>query len=122
MKKVILTIVLIISVSSISFSNYYSNVSVSQIAGSIVEVVRYYETGEVLEKGFIENGELTGKWLRFNKEGLVIAEANYKKGMKHGIWRIYDESGNLCYEMHYKNNVRLEAKCLLEKPAQFSLN
>ncbi|MFN3940725.1 MAG: toxin-antitoxin system YwqK family antitoxin [Chitinophagales bacterium] len=122
MKKITLTLAMLINISLISFSNNITQLSVSEITGNIVEVVRYYETGQVLEKGYIENGKLTGKWLRFDKQGAVIAEANYKKGMKHGVWRIYDESGNLCYELQYKNNVRIRAQCFLEKPTQFSLN
>lgn len=99
----------------------HSDMQVSTLTGNIVEVVRYYETGEVLETGFIENGRLTGKWMQFSKEGMVLAEANYKKGQKNGVWKIYDASGNLCYEMQYKNNVRIYAKCHLQEAESMSL-
>lgn len=86
----------------------------------------YYETGELLSTIHIVNGDIDGEqeiffqsgkkkelrsydeglkdgtWIKWNEDGIKIAEANYRIDLKHGEWKIWDDNGVLRYEMYYR--------------------
>lgn len=103
-----------------SFQAYASaqvadNTVLTQIDENTYEVSVYYASGALMEKGFMQNGESTGKWIRYNEQGDVISEANYLNGKKEGTWLIYNNEGELRYEMVYENNIRVLAKSFSEE-------
>ncbi len=78
--------------------------SLHQLPGEITEVVLYYPGGEVLQRGYMEDGQKTGMWITYSLSGDVTAKAYYSAGEKTGTWKIYDASGNLTYKIRYRNN------------------
>ena len=91
------------------------NTVLTQIDENTYEVSVFYASGALMEKGFMQNGESTGKWIRYNEAGVIISEANYLNGKKEGTWLIYNNEGELRFEMVYENNVRVLAKSFSEE-------
>jgi antitoxin component YwqK of YwqJK toxin-antitoxin module len=65
------------------------------------EMIFYFPSGQVLEKGIYAYGAKEGAWVRYNETNIVTATANYKNGKKDGVWKIYSEAGKLKMVMNY---------------------
>lgn len=68
------------------------------------EATYYYASGKLMEKGIFENGQKSGKWLRYNEAGINVGLASYNMGKKNGTWIVWDDSGKKRFEMHYQMN------------------
>jgi antitoxin component YwqK of YwqJK toxin-antitoxin module len=65
------------------------------------EIIFYFPSGEVMEKGFYAYGEKHGAWSRYNENKVTTATANYKNGKKDGEWKMFSEAGQLKMVMYY---------------------
>jgi antitoxin component YwqK of YwqJK toxin-antitoxin module len=66
----------------------------------------YNENGQIEESRSFKNGLMHGKWEKWSRNKIKIAEANYTDNIKDGKWCIWDEKGTLRYDMTYKNGVK----------------
>jgi len=66
------------------------------------EVLYYYASGKLMEKGNFVAGQKDGEWHRYNESGVTVGLAIYKEGKKNGTWMVWDDSGKKRFEMHYK--------------------
>lgn len=71
--------------------------------GDLVKATYYYEDGSIKTQGFFKNNKLTGKWVRFDKNGKKVQIAHYKDGKKVGKWLVWTSEGTL-KEINYKDN------------------
>lgn len=62
----------------------------------------FFENGQVEEIRSFKNGLMDGKWEKWNRENIKIAEAGYKENKKEGKWYIWDDHGILRYDMTYE--------------------
>ncbi len=71
--------------------------------GDLVKVTKYFDSGEVKEKGFYDaDKKLTGKWMQFNKKGKKTTIAHYYKGKKVGKWFVW--KADLLLEVDYEDS------------------
>lgn len=61
----------------------------------------YFEDGQLEEIRSYKNGLMHGKWEKWNRQNIKIAEAGYKDNKKDGKWYIWDDNGTLRYDMNY---------------------
>ena len=132
--KPLFILLLILSVSNISFSQklkidtvYYnrSGQVVSQesdyLTYSIMQLDRrnrangisngYTKSGRITESTSYIKGEKTGTYYRYNPAGDVMFYGDYNKGVKTGYWVTLDPKGNiLVMEKHDKNGVEIEKR------------
>ncbi len=78
-----------------------------ELPGEITEVIYLDEKGNVIQRGYMLDGEKTGTWITYNEKGEITAKANYENGEKQGKWKIYSNSGKLEFKIFYKNNKRV---------------
>jgi antitoxin component YwqK of YwqJK toxin-antitoxin module len=122
MKKILFTVLVFLTTFTFSLANTIENEKVTKTYedGTTKEVVYkydtyykrvvYFENGDIQEIGYFDaDGKKNGKWIMYNKNKVVIAEANYKNGQKHGEWKIYNNEGRMTIYMVYKNGVRKSA-------------
>lgn len=82
----------------------------NELPGELTEVILFYPNGNILQKGYMVDGQKTGLWTTYAITGEVTAKARYDAGAKEGKWRIYDADGNLEYKICYKNNKKVWAQ------------
>ena len=70
--------------------------------GDLVKATYYYEDGSISTTGYFKNKKLTGKWVRYDKEGNKIRMAFYKDGKKDGRWFVWNKES--LKEIHYDDN------------------
>ena len=59
--------------------------------GDQIDAVLYHDNGVVAQKGsYTKAGKLDGKWLSFDTNGTLTAEAFYNEGEKVGTWTFYN--------------------------------
>jgi antitoxin component YwqK of YwqJK toxin-antitoxin module len=63
--------------------------------------VYYYSSGKTMESGTFVNGQMDGKWLRYNENGTMVGLAIYNLGKKNGTWFVWDDAGKKRFEMNY---------------------
>ncbi len=81
-----------------------------ELPGELTEVIYLDEHGNIIQRGYMLDGEKTGTWLTYNINGDITAKANYENGQKQGKWKIYDNAGKLEYKIFYKNNKKVWAQ------------
>ena len=75
--------------------------------GKLDGITRIYnENGQLEESRSFHNGLMHGKWEKWNRNYVKIAEANYTHNVKDGKWCIWDEKGTLRFDMTYKNGIK----------------
>ena len=95
------------------------------------ESLKFYDTGEILEKAGWINGKQEGNYillykngqpfmqckfsnnlrngpcLSYYSNGKLEMEAEYKNNLRHGEWKFYDEDGKYLYSLLYNEGVIL---------------
>ncbi|NNK82307.1 MAG: hypothetical protein HKO92_04220 [Flavobacteriaceae bacterium] len=102
MKKLILTIIVLLSFSFL-FAQTESTIKMVN-SGSLVEVTIYYNNGKIMQHGFMTpKNQLQDKWESYYEDGTLKCEAFYKKGKKVGVWHYYYPNANT-KRVTYKDN------------------
>ena len=78
-----------------------------ELPGELTEVIYLDERGNIIQRGYMLDGEKTGTWITYNEKGEITAKANYENGEKQGKWKIYSDSGKLEFKILYKNNKKV---------------
>jgi len=63
----------------------------------------FFNSGKIMESGWMAMGLKTGLWTRYTETGKVVATGYYESGKKTGTWLVYDENGSKRMEMNYAN-------------------
>jgi antitoxin component YwqK of YwqJK toxin-antitoxin module len=50
-----------------------------------------------------DTAELHGRYLFYNKRGLLCINTRYRNGKLHGAYSFYNDDGTLCIDAHYKD-------------------
>ncbi len=58
----------------------------------LIKGTYYYDTGEVRQQGFYENGKLQGTWISYDRKGKKIAQGQYDQGGKTGKWFFWSQT------------------------------
>lgn len=96
MKSYILFFAFILS-TSVIFSQEIIKEKIS------TEKTTYYENGQICEHGFFnKNGQLTGNWIKYDKDGTVIVQGVFENGKKQGKWIFWEK--NTLREVDFNNN------------------
>ncbi len=74
------------------------------VEGDVVYVERFFDDGNLREKGAFINNVPSGSWVEYYNDGSVHIEANYKDGKKDGKWFVYSGDGEYLYELVYADN------------------
>lgn len=98
MKK--LAILIILCVATIGYAQKKEPTYTAE--GDLVKATYYYEDGSISTQGYFKEKKLTGKWVRFDKEGNKTQMAFYKDGKKVGRWFVWTKSS--LKEINYSNN------------------
>jgi antitoxin component YwqK of YwqJK toxin-antitoxin module len=59
------------------------------------EHIEYHKDGSVRAKGQTLNGELTGYWEWFRKNGTKMRSGYFEAGQQVGQWTTYDQKGEV---------------------------
>ncbi|MCV9389083.1 toxin-antitoxin system YwqK family antitoxin [Reichenbachiella ulvae] len=65
----------------------------------------YYETGELLSKGEMVNGQEEGTWIYYYPNGKTQIQGDYKEGREEGTWLYYYEDGSLMKSVGYQHGL-----------------
>ncbi len=103
-------LVLLLHVTTPTASTELLAGSYHALPGELTEVVLYYPGGEVLQRGYMLDGEKTGEWITYAINGDVTAKAYYEAGEKTGVWKVFDEEGNIAYKIKYRDGKKLWAR------------
>jgi antitoxin component YwqK of YwqJK toxin-antitoxin module len=57
------------------------------------EYLHYHQDGSLWAKGQIENGQPTGYWEWFRKNGVRLRSGHFVAGVQTGTWTTYDQQG-----------------------------
>ena len=57
--------------------------------------VRYFDNGQLSDKGNFKNGYKVGAWVGYHDNGQLLFKGNYKDGYKEGVWINYWEDGTV---------------------------
>ena len=64
---------------------------------------KFYENGQLEQRGNVKNKEPDGLWEWFHKNGQLEQRRTYNNGEMDGLWEGYYESGQLQLRGNYKN-------------------
>lgn len=78
---------------------YYLKGAEEVFSGRCVE---YYENGEKLYEGTIEEGKKEGLWIWYHENGQKRLEESYSKGLLNGLRKGFDEKGTLLFSTNYQ--------------------
>lgn len=68
---------------------------------------RYYDNGKLkIEGSYNKDGERSGKWISYYRNGNVWAEATYRNGEEYGTKTVYYENGKVYYTGEMKDGKR----------------
>jgi antitoxin component YwqK of YwqJK toxin-antitoxin module len=84
------------------------------------EMIFYFPSGEVMEKGLYAYGEKHGTWTRYNENKVITATANYKNGKKDGEWKMFSEEGKLKMVMHYDSGEKTGTWAMYDETGKIS--
>ncbi|TVZ52303.1 nicotinic acid mononucleotide adenyltransferase [Dokdonia sp. Hel_I_53] len=71
--------------------------------GDIIEATLMHDNGTVSQTGFFnKKGQLTGKWISYDRTGNKTAEAQYEAGEKVGTWFFWAD--DKLTEVDYNNS------------------
>lgn len=112
--------ILVIAIFCITALGYSQDTKPTyEVEGDLVKATYYYDNGAVSTQGFFKDKKLTGKWVRFDKEGNKTQMAFYKEGKKTGKWFLWNE-GSL-KEVSYNNN-KIESVNLWKADSKVAVN
>ena len=69
---------------------------------------KFYENGQLEQRGNLKNKEPDGLWEWFHKNGQLEQRGNYKNGKMDGLREYFDKDGNLTGTKEYKDEVLQE--------------
>jgi hypothetical protein len=100
--------------------NVFSQVKNQKIVpiGDLFEVTIYYNNGNVMQKGFLnQDNQLHASWESFFENGDRKCVATYENGIKVGVWYYWDTSGKKT-KVTYENNkiIGIEEANLAKEP------
>ncbi len=71
--------------------------------GELIEATLRHDNGTISQTGFFnKSGDITGKWISYDREGNKTAEAQYDEGKKVGTWFFW--SNDKLSEVNYTNS------------------
>jgi antitoxin component YwqK of YwqJK toxin-antitoxin module len=95
--------IFIIAIFCIAAIGYSQDIKPTYEAeGDLVKATYFHEDGSVKTEGYFKDKKLTGKWIRFDKQGNKTQLAFYKEGKKTGKWFFWSEAS--LREVTYNNN------------------
>lgn len=68
---------------------------------------RWYESGQLAEKGPYRVGEKVGTWVSYFENGETKSKGKFKRNLQNGEWRFYFENGRLREEGSYRQGRRV---------------
>lgn len=77
------------------------------VFGNYVEMVAYFENGQVRETGAYLSNVPHGEYRQFDANGELISAGNYVNGERQGIWLYRAGGGDMLYQVEYVDNVRM---------------
>ncbi len=69
--------------------------------------LNYYQEGQLLMEGKMENGQREGTWKYYDINGCCREIENYKQGMLDGNFQVLDTLGNTLYKTEFINGTGL---------------
>lgn len=73
-------------------------------SGECIKEIDYYETGELLMEGGMQNNLRNGEWTAYFADGKVQSSGFFKDGKRTGKALVYHENGNLYMDGWYKDD------------------
>ncbi len=71
------------------------------------EIKSYYHDGNIKELYFIDDDSLKhGKYLHYNRKGIIIEEKEYEHGKLNGEFLERDNKGNILRKYHFNNGMK----------------
>ena len=64
---------------------------------------RYYENGQLRQKGSYSNGEIDGLWVTYWENGQLRSKGSFSNGQYDGPWETYDENGQFQLKGSFSN-------------------
>ena len=83
--------------------------------GDRTEYTKYYQNGQVKERGYYRNGERHGSYVLFNERGLAVVQGQYFHGKKVGMWMTTAADESQQYMIIYGTNGQATTKFLAVK-------
>jgi antitoxin component YwqK of YwqJK toxin-antitoxin module len=110
MKALILSLTLLAATSMSAQDavqrSFHPNGEVSEVrypSGDRILFVRYFENGQVSERGAFANGKPDGIWKRFDENGGLVAKVRFENGVREGRCRYTSLDGQTSYRVNYEN-------------------
>ena len=100
MKRYHFTIVLLLLLSQIGYGQ------------SKKYMTYFYDTGEKLSEGWLEDGKPNGYWKTFYVNGNVKSEGNRKFYELDSLWKFYNQDGIISMEISYLSGLKDGKKSL----------
>lgn len=76
------------------------------VFGNHVDVVAYYENGQIKETGSYLNNKPNGQYRQYDVAGVLISAGEFVNGKREGIWLFRAGDGDMLYQVDYVNNTR----------------
>jgi len=74
---------------------------------TVHERLEYHETGQLLSRGQLLNGQRHGVWNSYYDSGMPWSQVNYDAGTEHGTYRTYHPNGEPAIEGAYDQGTRI---------------
>lgn len=74
---------------------------------TVHERLEYHETGQLMSRGQLLNGQRHGVWNSYYDSGMPWSQVNYDAGTEHGTYRTYHPNGEPAIEGAYHQGTRI---------------
>ena len=74
---------------------------------TVHEQLEYHETGQLMSRGQLLNGQRHGVWNSYYDSGMPWSQVNYDAGTEHGTYRTYHPNGEPAIEGAYDQGTRI---------------
>ncbi|AWH73417.1 MULTISPECIES: toxin-antitoxin system YwqK family antitoxin [unclassified Dokdonia] len=102
MKKIMMIAVAFLMVVSMQAQEKNNKPTYVEV-GDLVKATLYFDNGEVSQTGFYtKEGQVTGQWISYNRDGDKTAKAQYDNGTKVGTWFFW--SSDKLTEVDYQDS------------------
>ncbi len=100
-------------------SGYAQNRTEYKKERNLIRVVKYYDNGQIAEKGYFKNSKLHGDWVSYSETGSKLAQGQFLNGKKTGKWFFWHMSKMT--EVTFKDN-KATGAVVWEKGALVAVN
>ena len=74
---------------------------------TVHEQLEYHETGQLMSRGQLLNGQRHGVWNSYYDSGMPWSQVNYNAGTEHDTYRTYHPNGEPAIEGAYDQGTRI---------------